>query len=359
MSREDVLNAAMLLGLLGVALPVLIHLLNRRRDPVIDWGAMQFLDLGRRARRKIRLTELLLMLARMALLALVALALARPFWMPRRVWFAYTRRRRAAAADAPPRDVVLVVDGSDSMDRRCGGTTPRDLAVRWARQFVAQLRPGDSVAVLVAGERVRPLIDPPSFDKARIDAVLAALAVTARRGGRATCPPPWSRRFACSSGPAIPTRDVIVLTDGQRSAWRPDEARRWTLVRDLQHRLVCPPRVWALALGAGVPSDAPNGAVGPLVVPRALVTPGLPITVTTDTDQRRTRPPVPHGRAARRRPPGAGLGPGRRADPGGGPCAAFLPHDTARAWPSRRSPSGSSAATTPCPATTSRRPPSS
>ena len=78
-----------------------------------------------------------------------------------------------------------------------------------------------------------------------------------------------------------PVRDVIVLTDGQRSAWRPDEARRWTLVRDLQRRLGVPPRVWALALGAGVPSDAPNGAVGPLVLTRALVTPGLPVTVTT------------------------------------------------------------------------------
>ena len=201
----DVLNKAMLLGLLGVALPVLIHLLNRRRDPVIDWGAMQFLDLGRRARRRIRLTELLLMLARMALLALVALALARPFWMPAAAGSPARGGGPGAGADAPPRDVVLVVDGSDSMDRRCGGTTPRALAVRWARQFVAQLRPGDSVAVLVAGERVGPLIDPPSFDRTRIDAVLAALAVQpARRAGRATCPPPWPRRFACSSGPRTP-----------------------------------------------------------------------------------------------------------------------------------------------------------
>ncbi len=77
-----VLNAAMLLGLSGAALPVIIHLLNRRRDTVIDWGAMQFLDLGHQSRRRLRLTELLLMLARMGLLALVALALARPFWRP-------------------------------------------------------------------------------------------------------------------------------------------------------------------------------------------------------------------------------------------------------------------------------------
>jgi Aerotolerance regulator N-terminal len=75
-----VLNAVMLAGLAGVSIPVIIHFLNRRRDLIIDWGAMQFLDPGRKARRKIQLTELLLMLARMGLLAAVALALARPYW---------------------------------------------------------------------------------------------------------------------------------------------------------------------------------------------------------------------------------------------------------------------------------------
>ena len=73
------LNAAMLVGLFGAAVPVVIHLLNRRRDPVVDWGAMQFLELGRKARQKLRLTELLLMLARLALLVVVALARARPY----------------------------------------------------------------------------------------------------------------------------------------------------------------------------------------------------------------------------------------------------------------------------------------
>ncbi len=94
-----VLNAAMLVGLAGAALPVIIHLLNKRRDTVIDWGAMQFLELGKRARRKIRLTELLLMLARMGLLALAALALARPFLAPEAE---RPRRRRASPRAWPP-----------------------------------------------------------------------------------------------------------------------------------------------------------------------------------------------------------------------------------------------------------------
>src|SRR5215469_15612265 len=131
----------MLAGLLGAALPVVIHLLNRRRDPVVDWGAMQFLDLGRRARQRLRLTELLLMLARSGLLAAVALALARPYLA------ASAPSALAAGGGGPARDVVLVVDGSAGMGRASGGTTPRTRALGWARRFVAGLAPGESVAV--------------------------------------------------------------------------------------------------------------------------------------------------------------------------------------------------------------------
>jgi hypothetical protein len=283
-----VLNAAMLLGLLGAGLPVLIHLLSRRRETVIDWGAMQFLDLGTKARQKIRLAELLLMLARMALLAAVALALARPFWMPAMPVDGRASHGLGFGKDAPPRDVVLVLDGSASMDRRCGGTTRHALALRWARQFVAQLRPGDSVAVLVAGEAqgggngVRPLLDPPSFDKARVEAALVGFEGTPARGS-CDLPAALAEAFRVLERTGNPVRDVVVLSDGQRSAWRPEpaEARRWALVRDLQRRLPVPPRVWSLVLGAGLLPDAPNGTVAPLTIGRTLVTPGLPVVVKT------------------------------------------------------------------------------
>jgi hypothetical protein len=270
------LNAAMLAGLLAAAVPVVIHFLNRRRDQVVDWGAMQFLELGRRARQKIRLTELLLMLARMAVLAAVALALARPFWAP-----AAQAETPAGgpARGAPPKDVVLVVDGSASMDRKLGGTTPRALAVRWARRFVAGLRPGDSVAVLVAGESVRGLVAPPSFDKKRLDAALAGLSAEKGRGS-SDLPAAVAEAFRLLERTQNPARDVIVLGDGQRVAWRPGETGRWALLRDLRARLPVPPQLWAVALGSGLTPDAPNGSLGPLAVSRALVTPGLPLSVS-------------------------------------------------------------------------------
>src|ERR687888_366611 len=73
------LNPWMLLGLPVLAIPPIIHLLNRRRYQVVDWGAMQFLQVSEVTRRRLLIEELLLMALRVALLALLVFALAGPF----------------------------------------------------------------------------------------------------------------------------------------------------------------------------------------------------------------------------------------------------------------------------------------
>src|ERR1700683_1027785 len=69
----------MLFGLAGVAIPPIIHLLNRRRFDVIDWGAMQFLQISETTRRRLLIEEVLLMLLRMGLIGILVLGLAGPF----------------------------------------------------------------------------------------------------------------------------------------------------------------------------------------------------------------------------------------------------------------------------------------
>ena len=274
-----VLNGAMLVGLVGATLPVIIHFLNRRRDPVIDWAAMQFLDLGRLARRRLRLTELLLMLARMALLAAVALALARPFTS------ASTANPSSASAlgVSPARDLVVIIDGSAAMGRAAGGATPRAKALTEARRLISRLKTGDSAAVLVASDRVRPVVDPPVFDLGRVDSALAALSKTSGSGrGSGDIPAALGEAFRILERTQNPAREVVILTDGRRASWHPGELGRWNLLRDLHRRLPVPPRVWSLALGSLDPPDAPNGFVGPVSVSRALATPGLPIIVSAD-----------------------------------------------------------------------------
>src|SRR5262245_62055497 len=69
-----------LAGIAAIAVPVLIHLLNRPRPRVVDWAAMEFLlEAERASRRRIQLQYWLLLLLRSLAVALVGFILARPF----------------------------------------------------------------------------------------------------------------------------------------------------------------------------------------------------------------------------------------------------------------------------------------
>ena len=57
------LNPLILIAALGIALPILAHLLNRQQVKRTDWAAMQFLNRNLRVRsRQIRLRDILLLL---------------------------------------------------------------------------------------------------------------------------------------------------------------------------------------------------------------------------------------------------------------------------------------------------------
>ena len=64
------LHPWLLLGLLGVAVPIILHLFNRRKSRSSDWGAMRFLEesLNQR-RRRVLIEEILLLVTRCLILA--------------------------------------------------------------------------------------------------------------------------------------------------------------------------------------------------------------------------------------------------------------------------------------------------
>src|SRR3954452_16442671 len=66
-------------GLAAMSIPIIIHILNRRRFKVVDWAAMEFLLRAmRRNRRRLRFEQWLLLAVRCLVLALLGFALARP-----------------------------------------------------------------------------------------------------------------------------------------------------------------------------------------------------------------------------------------------------------------------------------------
>src|SRR5262245_17100714 len=100
-------NPALLWGLGAAAIPVLIHLLQRRRARKLLFPAIEFVLRSReRTVRQLRLRQILLLLARTALVAAIALAIARPY-RPPRAGAAVTAAKTAATA--------IVLDASLSM----------------------------------------------------------------------------------------------------------------------------------------------------------------------------------------------------------------------------------------------------
>ena len=73
------LNPWMLLGGLGIALPILAHLLNKHQFKQTDWAAMQFLSRAINVRsRQIKLRDFLLLVLRCLAVLLLVLAISRP-----------------------------------------------------------------------------------------------------------------------------------------------------------------------------------------------------------------------------------------------------------------------------------------
>lgn len=149
----------------SVAVPILIHLLLRRRKRVIEWAAMDLLERAlRRDRRRQRLERWILLAARCLLLAVAGVALAQPF---------------VAASDgvgAPARTLWLVIDdGVASAERLADGGTVLERSTTEARRALADLRSGDRVGVVTASEPVRRVIDPPTADTARVESYLSTL----------------------------------------------------------------------------------------------------------------------------------------------------------------------------------------
>jgi hypothetical protein len=96
-------------GLTALALPLIAHLINRETKRTLDFPSLRFLrqsKLPQTGRRMPR--DLLLLLLRLALLALIVLALARPKWTP--------QIDPAAVVPLGQRDqVAIVLDASASM----------------------------------------------------------------------------------------------------------------------------------------------------------------------------------------------------------------------------------------------------
>lgn len=265
----DLLNPVMLVGLAAVVLPILAHLLSKKRFDVVEWGAMRFLELGEQRRRHVRLEELLLLLTRMGIVALVALALTRP---------TVSGGFLTSYISTENRDTVFVVDGSYSMGWEGDELSPHERARDVVRRFTEHARPGDTLAVLDARDLVRPVIGKPTRDIDRVKQAMDELPLPAGTTGLAEAVTKAVELLATTSNVR---RDVIVLTDGQLRGWHADDPQRWDAVEELRSQPTVTPNIWTVNVSQAAKEPRTNFSLGELNISRETAPLGFPVRVST------------------------------------------------------------------------------
>src|SRR5262245_35945445 len=106
----------------AMALPIVIHLLNRKRFRVVTWAAMRFLLAAQRKnRRRMRLEQWLLLAVRTLIVLLLVLAMASVMPWAEELWFRLFPAGALQAATSGRRThKILVLDGSFSMAAKIG-----------------------------------------------------------------------------------------------------------------------------------------------------------------------------------------------------------------------------------------------
>lgn len=184
------LTPALTLGALAVAVPIVLHLVMRQQPRTLEFPALRFVQQRRDSnRRRMRLRHWLLLTLRCALVALFALALARPTWRP----------PEARGKAGSPIAAAMVIDNSPRMQLVQGDRSRLDAAATAAADVLRRL-PEDAQATVIdlaAGsgrfaldlssaiarvENLAPVADARELASALIDAIELAGEQTDRRG---------------------------------------------------------------------------------------------------------------------------------------------------------------------------------
>ena len=250
----EFLNLALIGGVALGGVPVIIHLLNRRRYRETIWAAMEFLrEAVQENARRMRLEDLLLLLLRVLALVLLAVALARPTLTGRWAGMPALARQSSTAA-------IIVLDTSYSMGAVEAGepvfTRARDLA----RTIVRTLPrgSGSSAAVLAVNDRVEPIVGRLSQDLNAVEQAIGG--VTVSDGGTDFLAALTMVRDVLLPDVKAARVEVHVITDGQRRPWTAGGEPLARLIAEIAEKA-------DLHIEALSPGDTENLAVAALTVP--------------------------------------------------------------------------------------------
>ncbi len=150
------LNPFLLFGAAAIGVPIIIHLLNKRKFDRVVWAAMRFLQVSvQKNQRRVQIEDLLLLLLRCLLITILVLALARP---------ALKGASSSGLFGQAKVTAVVVLDNSYSMSQTDGVNSRFERAKSALEQTIDSLPAGSSVSVILASTIADAVIPEPTYD---------------------------------------------------------------------------------------------------------------------------------------------------------------------------------------------------
>lgn len=201
------LNPLALIGLAAATIPILIHLFNFRKPRRVDFSSLQFLkELERRAMRRMKLKQWLLLALRTLAIAFLVLTFARP--TVESAWASVFGARVEMAT-------AVIIDNSQSMTVRDSQGELFDQAKELAASLVADGRPGDELFLISAADGpLRPTAfgQPGSAQDALETLTIGPSSMSIGSSLQAA--------FGLFDQASLPDRRVLVISDFQQTFLR-------------------------------------------------------------------------------------------------------------------------------------------
>jgi hypothetical protein len=196
-----------------VGIPILIHILNRRRFKIVHWAAMDYLlQAMRKNRRRLKFEQWILLATRCLLLFLLGLALSRPLGCEDSLLGRSVGQHVGVHA--------FIVDNSYSMAYeadRGDAKTHLDQAKKLTKAMIDRLSDGESVILVTAAYPATPVIAKPTYNltdaKSAVDRIEQAYTDTDMAGAL------QKTLELARDETKEPKRVLHILSDGTRSAW--------------------------------------------------------------------------------------------------------------------------------------------
>ena len=196
-----------LLGLVGLAVPIVVHLTERQRRDVVDFPSLMFLrKIPFRSTQRRRIHHWTLLSIRALALALLVAAFTRPFFADSAVTIGST---------IGPREVVVILDRSYSM----GYGDRWERAKTQARGVFQGLDASDRASLVFMGRGAEALLRATS-DRGRL---LTALDTASLSADGTLYGPALKLAQTILEESEYPNREAVIISDFQRTGWKGDE----------------------------------------------------------------------------------------------------------------------------------------